>query len=207
MMNRDEMRWITGLRNDGIATKDHLHNKLGIGNDDLCDHCGCTESVSHLMEHCTKEKTMEQRIDLKKVAEDLYQKAEEMLKELQRRIQWRTADMDFGKMETLLFPPNNMPMNIRRELLLNVAAFGRKVIGYAQRTWDQGTGIPPPDVSVLDNSSIPSDWTGSTVDSPTPGDVRTQFDELWNRRQEIRRNKGCIDGTLPPAGPPLKSRI
>ena len=85
-------------------------------------------------------------------------------------------------METFLFPPNNMPMHIRQKLLQNVAAFGRKVIGYAQRTWDQGTGIPPPDVSLLDNGSVPSDWTGFTVDSPIPGDVRAQWDELWNRR-------------------------
>lgn len=49
------------------------------------------------------------------VAMELYKKAETVLKDhiKSTKTKWKTDMMDFGKMETYLFPPHDIPLDLQ----------------------------------------------------------------------------------------------
>ena len=142
-LTRDEMRWIIGLRTGAMATREHLY-KLGKAPNNSCTACGCTETVEHLMVDCSR--TVIQRESLRKDLMDIYSKAHREIISKKGRCRWNPAIDEENTMGMALFPPSNITMEDRRGILQRVCQFGREVIGYKQRKWDQEENMDTPEM-------------------------------------------------------------
>ena len=142
MLTRDQMRWVIGLRTGAVATKEHLYHKLNIGGSDACDVCGETETVEHLMVHCTE--TAAARGKLQEALQELYDEQYAEIKRAKGECRWDPKITHRNIVERALFPPTNMTSEARAGILGAVSQFGRDTIGYEQRRWDtKGDGRAP----------------------------------------------------------------
>lgn len=133
-VSRDVMRIIIGLRTGHNHLNLYMTELLKVKKDNTC-FCGQQgQDFAHLLEDCDDFSLHRRRQALQARVKLLYLTAREIIKDTDpsAKILWNIDQLDFYNGLVYLYPPYDIPMDIRGQILHATADFYRWVMGYGR---------------------------------------------------------------------------
>jgi hypothetical protein len=131
-VSRDVMRIIIGLRTGHNHLNLYMTELLKVKQDATC-FCGQRgQDFAHLLEDCDDALLHHRRQALQRRVKLLYHTARELILDADplAKIRWHIGQLDFFNGLAYLYPPYDIPMDIRGQILHATADFYRWVMGY-----------------------------------------------------------------------------